>query len=187
MIQVQHFLDSIGHLVTEPLRGEHFHVVGIPQQFLLEVEGGPQIKSEDAVLVVAFRLLLRTVNLEVTQVVGLVGFDLNLHNLLVVILITNHADEAVKIGLGIPLPWHREGLVGLLQRQDAVQGANPNALILLAVIAVNNHVPSLAKQLEAQWLHIIILRVVFPIAFVGNVKHPVLLHRLDDGPQVNLS
>ena len=39
LIFIPHSLDFAGHFVAEPEGGEHFHVLAVPEQFLLEVEG----------------------------------------------------------------------------------------------------------------------------------------------------
>lgn len=143
----EHVRDAGGHLVAEPLGLEYFHFFAVPQQFLLEIEGGPQEVGEDAVLVGALHLALRGVNLEVADVVGLVGRDLDFHHLLIIIGVVQHPDKAIEVGIGIPVTGHAEGGLGLAHRQDAVERANPDGAVLFG--AAHHQIPPLAEQLHA--------------------------------------
>lgn len=45
-----HSLYLTCYFLTEPFWFQHFHVLAVPKQFQLEVEGGAEVEGEDAVL-----------------------------------------------------------------------------------------------------------------------------------------
>ena len=183
-VKIVHFVDSLGRLVAEPLRLEYLDRLAVPEQFLLEVEGGAQEVPEDAVVVVALHLYLRLVERQVAEVPGLVGRDPESDELLVDALVGDDAEATVEVLLRAPVAWHLERVGGGRQPTDAVEGVDARLVITRAP---RHHVPPLTVEFDAIGHHVEVGLLLFPVTEVGDVEHPVLLHRVDDGVQVLLS
>lgn len=111
-VQVKHPFNSPSRLITEPLWLEDFDFFAAVEDFLLEVEGGAQVVLEDAVVVGALHFFLRLVEWKVAEVLGLVGSDSKLDDLLVNALVGDDAKTSVEVLFCVPVFWHLERVVG---------------------------------------------------------------------------
>ena len=129
MIFVVHSFHSLSYLLTEPKGLQHFHVLAIPEYFLLEIECRTQVKGEDAVIVVSLNLVLRFVHLQVADIVGLSCRNLQLHGLNLDILLGNDAKASIEEILGIPVLRHQKSLVLDVETSDAVEPVDPRSFL----------------------------------------------------------
>ena len=112
-----------------------------------------------------------------TQVVGLVGMDLQFDRLYGIVIVANDAEAALKIDLGTEIAGVFERLVGQFGLQDAIQRLDADYAL---VNAVAHKVPSLPEQLHTIRCHGEGVLVFAPITLIGNLQQLAFLHRFRD-------
>src|SRR5574344_1634518 len=71
LVFVPHSFNLSGNFLAKPFGFEHFYILAIPKQFLLEVKLWTKIEGEDAIFFVSLYFFLRLVHFQVTDVIGL--------------------------------------------------------------------------------------------------------------------
>ena len=111
LVIVPHPFHHARHFLPQPKRFQHFKCVAVPKEFLLEVEGGAHLDGENAVFSRMHQLLLRGMQRQGTQVVGLVGAHFQFHGLDGAFLVANDTETAFKVVLWVEFLGVFEGLL----------------------------------------------------------------------------
>ena len=154
---------------------------------MLEIEGRSKVESEDAVVGCALGLLLGLMEWQGTEVVGLRGIYLQRNGLDVDLVVGNHSEATFKVFCGVPVVGHTEGVLCLVKVCYAIKGIDARSfLAIIRIGAASHHIPALTEELDAVRLHVEVVFLLFPVAVVGDVKHTIFLHCLEDGLKIGL-